>query len=154
MVAMETNNQYGERGGERAFFCSKGWTFGLRRSCITHCSIYRSCFWKIKHRQHYVRKSLYEFAWCRGLSLAFNPFIRELANLAITLAGKDQVLAFSAYYDHPVVEGVDPALWEEWLHRNYTFPQANVLWCKNYIEKHWSLKSCRNMPSLPFNPAP
>ena len=53
--------------------------------------------------------------------------IRELANLAITLAGKEnQVLAFSAYYDHPVVEGVDPAQWEQRFRCNYDLPQANV----------------------------
>lgn len=53
--------------------------------------------------------------------------VRERANLAITLAGKeDEVLAFAAFNDHPVVESVDPALWEQWLHSNYTFPLANV----------------------------
>ena len=144
---METNNHHGERGGKRAVFCQKSWIFGLWRNCITLCSIYRICFWKIKHRQRYVRRSLYKFAWCRALSLAFNPFIREQANLAITLSGKEnQVLAFSAYYDYPLVEGVDPALWEQWLHCDYALPQANVRWCKNCVKQYCCLKICKSIP--------
>lgn len=152
---METNNHYGERGGKRAVFCSKSWTIGLRRNCVTLCSIYRSCFWKVKHRQHHVRTLSCELAYCRALSLAFNSFIRELANLSITLAGReDQVIAFAAYYDHPVVEGVDPALWEQWLHCNYNFPQANVRWWKRITRKSIVVWKATKVYHTPFQSSP
>ena len=53
---------------------------------------------------------------------------RERANLAITLAGKnDEVLAFGALFDYPAsASGVDSTRWEEWLHSNYECKLANV----------------------------
>lgn len=55
-------------------------------------------------------------------------FRRERANLAITLAGKDdQVLAFGAFFDYPTSAScVDAANWEEWLQSNFQCQQANV----------------------------
>ena len=55
---------------------------------------------------------------------------REKANLAITLAGKDEkVLAFAAFYDHPSVKKVEQSEWEEWLPTTCECPQANVCHC-------------------------
>ena len=57
----------------------------------------------------------------------FNKIIREKANLAITLAGKDEnVLAFAAFYDHPLNKEVKQSEWESWFHVLCDCPQANV----------------------------
>ena len=56
---------------------------------------------------------------------------RERANLAITLAGKDdEVLAFGALFDYPTsANTVDAANWEEWIHANFECKLANVRLC-------------------------
>ncbi len=51
----------------------------------------------------------------------------EKANLAVTLAGKDdKVLAFAAFYDHPSVKDVKQSEWEKWFHTVCQCSQANV----------------------------
>lgn len=58
------------------------------------------------------------------------PFIREKANLAVTLANeKDDILAHASFFDHPIGGLVDPAHWEPFLQKHYGAEKCTVCIC-------------------------
>ncbi|XP_047429100.1 cilia- and flagella-associated protein 61 [Mugil cephalus] len=52
----------------------------------------------------------------------------EKANLAVTLANeKDDILAHASFFDHPIGDLVDPALWEPFLQKHYSAEKCTPL---------------------------
>ena len=69
---------------------------------------------------------IYNYIYYHAIFIIYTYF-REKANLAITLAGKeDQVLAFAAFYDYPFIENVEQSKWEVWLSSVCQCPYGNV----------------------------